>query len=129
MTLSKTKIGSCVLLGCWTSLGFYRGVKEYDYFNNNYCYKPKSVEYDYCDSNNRYYKRNQKDTTSPYLYSDNIAIGFKTLLYGVFGAIIYIHPFFSLCTIPKELYRLEVCVRGLEDEKKTERYKRSFELL
>ena len=123
--MNKAKIASGVLLTGWSGLGFYRGVKEYEYCNENTVYKPDSFGYEHWDSN-RHYPRNQKDKNEPYLYSNGIEKATKKIFAGLFGLFIYINPFFGLISISKELYRLEVCVRGLEDEKKTQKYIRSF---
>lgn len=88
--LNKLKISHCILLS-WTTLGFYRGVKDYDY-------------------------EQSKKQKGSYLYSDKILYG------GMYGIIIYMNPLLVFITFPKEIYRFEVCVRGLENEKKTERY-------
>jgi len=122
---NKAKIASGVLLTGWSALGFYRGVKEYQYCNENYVYRPDSIRYEHWDSN-RHAPRNQKDTNEPYLYSNGIDKGAKTIFAGLLGLFTYINPFLGLLMISKELYRLEVCVRGLEDEKKTQKYIRSF---
>ena len=77
---------------CWGSIGFNRGIKEYDY--------------DYI--NNNYYKK-------PYFYTDRI-------FNGLFGFIIYINPCLIPFIIHRELYRLEIDLRGLEDEKISRKY-------
>ena len=78
-------------------LGFYRGLNEYDY------------KYE----QNKKYQLNKND---PYLYSGKFTGGF-------IGCIFYLNPLLSLfITIPKEIYRLEVNLRGLENEKTTDRY-------
>ena len=83
------------LISVWSLLGFHRGMKSYDYTIN----KEKQFY------NNKY----------TYFYSNRF-------LYGMLGFGIYINPFFLLITIPKEIYRLEVDLRGLEDESKTNYY-------
>jgi hypothetical protein len=81
----------------WSLLGVHRGIKAYDYsFNKN-----TKLYYDYDKDKYRY------------LYS-------VALFYGLAGFGVYINPFLLLVTIPKEVYRLEVNLRGLEDEKKTD---------
>ena len=77
----------------WCGLGFYRGMKSYKY-----------------KLDNNEYKKNKN-----YLYSDSI-------IYGFYGVILYMNPPMFPFTIYKELYRLEVNLRNLEDEKKTEYY-------
>jgi hypothetical protein len=44
------------------------------------------------------------------------------IMKGILGTIIYINPFLGLIVAQKEIYRLEVNMRGLETEKKTEYY-------
>ena len=77
----------------WTLLGFKRGLDSYDYNYNKY----KSIK---------------KET---YLY---ISKGQQGLL----GVFLYINPFFLPINIYKEIYRLEVNIRGLEEEKKSDYY-------
>lgn len=81
----------------WLSLGYYRGIKQYDYKYNTSKYK----EYE------------------TYLYSDKI-------YYGLFGVIVYANVVFLPFTIYKEIYRLEVKLRGIEYEKNTEKYNTIF---
>lgn len=73
---------------CWSSLGFNRGMNDYEY---------------------RIQKHNEK------LYSMKI-------WYGVFGVMTYLNPILLIFTIPKEIYRLEVNLRNMDDEKKTNFY-------
>jgi hypothetical protein len=79
----------------WCGLGFYRGIKSY---------KCKH------DNDNDKYKINQN-----YLYLDS-------MVYGIYGLIKYMNPPMLPFTIYRELYRLEVNVRNLQDEKKSECY-------
>jgi hypothetical protein len=78
----------------WPTLGFYRGLKSYDY---NY-------------SNDRIYKK----PTRP-LYIDKS-------VWGIGGMLWYLNPVGVVLGLYKEVYRLEVNLRGLEDEKKTAYY-------
>jgi len=99
---NKLKISGGTAVGCWSALGFYRGIKEYKY---------------------RYeHPSNTHNRNEPYLISNTITHGSKLLVAGALGVLIYLHPIYLPFTIPKEIYRLEVCIRGLDDEKKTERY-------
>lgn len=52
---------------------------------------------------------------NPYLYS-------SSLLHGLRGTILYASPVFLPLFFYKELYRLEINARNLEDEKKTRCY-------
>ena len=69
----------------WSLLGFKRGLDSYDYKYNKF----KSIH------------------KEPYLYIDK---GQQELL----GIFLYINPFFLPINIYKEIYRLEVNIRGLE---------------
>jgi len=80
----------------WSILGFKRGIDAYDYsFNKKYTYT-----YTY---------------TYNYLYTTK-------LLCGLGGVFLYINPVFIPLLIGKEIYRAEVDIRGLEEEKKTDFY-------
>ena len=98
--LNKANVALGMIVG-WSTLGFYRGVKEYDYFDL---------------MSNRVRKA--------YLYSDILNNGFKRIGGGLYGVFIYINPFLLCVTIPREIYRLEVNLRGLDFEKETDTYKR-----
>lgn len=80
----------------WCGLGFIRGTNSYKYSHIK----------------NSHYKYEKKE---PYLYLDYI-------VYGLFGIIIYGNPVFYPLLIHKEIYRLEINVRNLEDEKKNKYY-------
>jgi hypothetical protein len=73
----------------WCLLGFKRGLNHYDY---NY------AKYD-------------REENKPYMYTSKIP-------YGVAGTLFYANPFTTPIKLYKELYRLEVNIRGLESEKK-----------
>ena len=93
MNNTKRIIGLIPILG-WPALGFKRGMNSYDY---NY-------------SNNKIYK----SSTRP-LYLHKIAWG----LGGIFW---YLNPCTFFFVLYKEIYRTEVNLIGLEDEKKTDYY-------
>jgi hypothetical protein len=100
--ISRKEICAIVFASSWTALGFYRGVKYYDYMNHQ-----------------------KKDPTKEiYLYSKELSHQTNRILGGLYGIFIYINPFIIFTMIPRELYRLEVDIRGLEDEKKTDDYNR-----
>lgn len=48
------------------------------------------------------------------------------ICYGMAGTIYYLNPGLLLFSLPKELYRLEVNLRGLEQEKYTDKYNELF---
>ena len=89
----KRFIGFIPICG-WPVLGFKRGMNSYDYNH----------------SNNRIYK----SSTRP-LYINKAA-------WGLCGTVVYLTPPFFFIAAYKEVYRLEVNLRGLEDEKKTTYY-------
>jgi hypothetical protein len=91
----KRTIGLVTIFG-WPVLGFNRGFNSY-----NYHY-----------SNNKLY---QNSDTKQYLYTD-------AFMWGVGSTLAYLNPFLCFITIGKEIYRLEVNLRGLENEKKTAYY-------
>jgi hypothetical protein len=76
----------------WPVLGFYRGVKSYNF---NY--------------------KNNKSNDKNYMYIYSICNGFCGM---IFYANVFLLPF----TIHKEFYRLEVNIRDLENEKKSNYY-------
>lgn len=65
--------------------------------------------------NSHFYTYKKYETKDPMLYSNLIT-------HGLFGVIIYANPFFLPFFISKEIYRIEVNVRNLEKEKKSEYY-------
>ena len=85
-------------------MGFYRGIKHYDYN----------------------FESRKKPNNNPYLYSRELKHCTMKLTDGFLGLFFYINPFMCFITIPKEIYRLEVNIRKLEDEKKTDYYNNLF---
>jgi len=79
---------------CWSLLGFNRGLKLYDY---------------------KYKKDKEHNSEKTYFYSSKI-------FYGFYGTLIYTNPIFIFTTIPKEIYRLEIIIRGIESEKNKDEY-------
>ena len=77
------------IAAAWGSLGFVRGMQFYDYE----------------------YKTNLH-TRETYMYLERMR-------YGAGGTIAYMNPLISMFVAYKELYRCEVCLRNLEEEKKT----------
>lgn len=62
-----------------------------------------------------HYKHTKSPKKEQYLYLD--AVG-----YGLFGLGMYTNPFFLPIVVYRELYRLEVNIRNLENEKKSDSY-------
>ncbi len=90
-----------VLYGSWGLLGFYRGTQYYNFtFNEDmqkYLKEP------------RIYKKPQDF----YLYK---------VCWGGLATGVYLFPLFCIFPIIKELERLEINLRGLEEEKKKPEY-------
>lgn len=91
------------LIPTWGALGFYRGCKLY-----NWDYKEDCILYNK-EENKKYYKKPQ------YFFSSCAA-------YGLTGIIFYANPFFLVITFSKEIYRAEVNIRGLNEEKEKRHY-------
>ena len=80
----------------WCGLGFKRGLNAYEYSHNN--------------------KYNKNES---FIYSNSI-------IDGIFGVIMYANPILFPFTLHKELYRLEINARNLENEKKSSYYNELF---
>ena len=81
----------------WPFLGFTRGIQSYDYHytHDKLPYRPSGI--------------------NSYLYTD-------AFLWGVCSACAYVNPFTFVVVCNKEVYRLEVNLRGMEEEKKSQEY-------
>ena len=77
----------------WTVLGFNRGINSYDY----------------------HYNQCKKYNSKNYFYTTRI-------ICGIGSSFIYINPVCIPLLICKEIYRLEVNLREMEDEKQSEFY-------
>jgi len=71
----------------WGGLGFVRGTNEYIYVNHRFDYKNQNIRYT------------------------------PMVVHGLYGICIYASPITLVYVIYKELYRLEINLRNLEDEK------------
>jgi hypothetical protein len=80
----------------WCGLGFKRGLNAYEYSHNN--------------------KYNKNEC---FIYSNSI-------IDGIFGVIMYANPILFPLTLHKELYRLEINIRNLENEKKSSYFNELF---
>lgn len=78
----------------WCGVGFMRGVNDY-----------------------KYHKKQKYLYTTSYLYSTSI-------IYGSFGTLLYANPPTAIFMMYKEIYRLEVNLRNLENDKKSDFYNR-----
>ena len=94
-----------IVLPSWLGLGFYRGVNYY-----NYEFKKKSNLYEK-EENRKYYNYEKPK----YFYSNCFGSG-------LFGLIMYANPISLVMVIPKEIYRIEVNIRDLNEEKEKDLY-------
>ena len=93
-----------VIVPPWLGLGFYRGVIAY-----NHKYKCDCIEYE-----------DKKISNKPtYFYASSFGSG-------LFGVFIYVNPFLLPSTIFKEIYRIEVNLRGLDEEKEKHDFYKVF---
>ena len=81
----------------WGLLGFKRGLESYDYYHKRF----------------GMYSEGKYQMT--YLYSAKVANG-------LFGTLLYVSPIFFIPMLVKEIYRLEINVRNIEDAKKQDYY-------
>ena len=91
------------LLGTWGTLGFYRGVQQYNFENKQkiQTYKNDKIRYPEIDF-----------FPPTYFYT-------STLVYGTSGFFFYLFPGTVPICFVKELYRVEINMRGIEAEKQT----------
>jgi len=114
---SKKLLG---IASCWGILGFYRGTQEYNFHYSNdinsynqkmICYK-EQIEKEKKYNSNYVYTLPVKPT---YFYLSSISNGF-------FGSALYIFPCTTPICVIKEIYRIEINLRSLDEEKKTTFY-------
>jgi len=80
----------------WVILGFSRGIQSYNYSNRS------------------------KSTGDTQLY---VTTYVDKLLYGIGGSLVYVNPVMFPFMVYKEMYRMEVNIRGIESLKNTDYYK------
>jgi hypothetical protein len=103
MFTTKQRFTCTTLYIAWGALGFYRGAHSYEYR------RMKHIMY-----------RNPVEKITP--MTPPARIYTHKLFTGMLGVFIYMCPFFFVVTLPKELYRFEVNMLNIEDEKKTDYY-------
>ena len=102
----KVKHVLLVTYGGWCGLGFWRGINSYKHYDNfNYKIEHK-IEY----------KKIENEKKNNLIYTN-------IFLHGAAGTIFYAFPFSFPFFLYKEIYRLEVNTRNLENEKKSRFYK------
>jgi len=112
------------ITSCWGILGFYRGVQEYNfhYSNDINSYNQKMVCHKEQIEKDKKYNSNYvhiPPVKPTYFYLSSITNGF-------FGIALYILPFTIPICVMKEIYRIEINLRNLDEEKKTIFYNTLF---
>ena len=102
----KQQVATIATFGAWTSLGFYRGMRQYEHDRGNFNSITENIK--------------------PVVYSNQIVQFSHRVMNGVLGMFIYANPICWIVIIPKELYRLEVNVRNMKSEKKRDYYHEIF---
>lgn len=110
----------------WGVLGFYRGTKHYDYTCKEEMIKYNGEMTEYNKDMEKYnidtkkypniHFRVPKKIDKPQKYYTS------TLVYGLYGSMMYFTPYPGLMFFVKEIYMLEINLRGLNDAKKTSYY-------
>ena len=127
----QTKKMLGVVASLWSVLGFYRGTKHYDYNCKQEMikYNEKMTEYskdmekyniDVKEYPKIHYRVPQKIEKPQKYY-------ISTVGYGLYGSSIFLLPYPGILFFFKEMYMLEINLRGLNEEKKT-RYYNSLEV-
>lgn len=100
-----------VPLGLWPSLGFYRGIKFYNYKIERENEIKKAKEKCYA-TNNMYFSKTEINN---YYYTE-------CLYYGVTTSIMYVFPLAFPFMFIKEIVRIEIVIRNMNDEKSLDDY-------
>lgn len=107
-----------ILMGTsiWSALGYYRGIKQYRFEHDK-----KMTTYQ-----ERMTRYNKDQIMYPHLYQEQpdkpIFYYCTSFLFGLAGSGIYLFPGTIVVCFCKEIYRLEINLRGLEDQKKQDHY-------
>jgi hypothetical protein len=123
-TRTKKMLGGVASL--WGLLGFYRGTKHYDYSCKEEMIKYNEKMTEYNKNMEKYNIDIKKYPDIHYRVPQKIDKPQKyyisTLGYGLYGSSIYLLPYPGNLFFLKEMYMLEISLRGLNDEKKTRYY-------
>ena len=103
MFTRKQRIVCTTLYVSWGVLGFYRGTQSYNYR------RIKKIK-----------QNNPTEVITP--MTPPARIYSHKIFTGMLGVFIYMCPFFLVVTLPKEIYRFEVNVLDIADEKQTDYY-------
>jgi hypothetical protein len=104
--MKKGKLAFIIPCTSFGVLGFYRGINKY--------------KYDYKNAFDRY--ENDCKNYPDCKFNKPTFFYLNSFFYGTYGTLMYLNPFYIPVFMYKELYRLEVNVRGLDEEKKERKY-------
>ena len=125
---SKKLIG---ITSCWGILGFYRGTQEYNFhhsndindYNKQMIYHKEQIEKD------KKYKIEHPTYNSNYVHIPPVKPTYfylSSITNGFFGSALYIFPCTTPICVMKEIYRIEINLRNLDEEKKKKFYNTLF---
>ena len=110
-------------------LGFYRGTQHYGYNCRKDMEKYDEILKEYNGRLEEYNKKVEENIkreykytfTKPTLYCEKPYYLYShSILYGLFGTVMYVNPFTTPFMVMKEVYRLEINMRDELDELKDE---------
>ena len=120
------KRGVNLSIASWGSLGFYRGIRDYNYENK---IKMDSYKKDmnYYEYKKEQYKKDKIKYPTMDLYEPKQPLKpnyfyLTSFSHGIFGSCLYVFPMSMPVCFVKELYRIEINLRGVDDEKNTAFY-------
>lgn len=110
----------------WCLLGFYRGTQEYDFeieMDTN-VFDTKMARY---NKDIEIYRKDKIKYKDIMLYEPTLPIKptkfyITRMMYGLYGTSFYAIPFTGPVCAAKELYRIEINLRNIDNEKKTRFY-------
>lgn len=107
-----------IIICSWAALGFYRGAKQYSYNCDVEIKKYAEKIRKYAEEIKKYDEKNKKNADKPE-FGMTTKPKFMTtscIFRGFMGTALYLFP----CTMPfvayKEIYRLEMNIRGIDED-------------
>ena len=98
-------------------LGFYRGTQHYSY-NCRKDLKEYNKQLEEYNIKVEEYKKSNRNYDYTFRYEKPYYFYSLSSLYGLFGTVMYVNPFTTPFMVIKEVYRLEINMRGELDELK-----------
>ena len=115
----KIKYG---LYFCWGILGYYRGIQHYNFNYNLKLEKYNEKMNKYNDDLEKYNKALEKNlyVTPSSLPEKPNKFYITSIIYGLYGSLFYIALIPGIFYFFKEIYRTEIYLRNMDDEKEKE---------